>query len=147
MELPWLAVVAQPAVVVEAVGGVGVLLHLCQQDALADGVNGAGWNKENIAFFYWCMMTDFGNSAILQAVSQFLTGDFFFYAIEQLSTRFGINNIPHFGFALAILLLSYVRENVLEDNKDIPRSFQGAPIVLLTACLMSMAFFGFQGLI
>ena len=51
------------------------------------------------------------------------------------------------GFALAILLLSYVRENVLEDNKDIPRSFQGAPIVLLTACLMSMAFFGFHGLI
>ena len=51
------------------------------------------------------------------------------------------------GYALAILLLSYIRENVTEDNKDIPRSFQGAPIVLLTSCLMSIAFFGFQGLI
>ena len=66
-----------------------------------------------------------------------------FNMIECIVYALGIG----IGFALAILLLSYVRENVLEDNKDIPRSFQGAPIVLLTACLMSMAFFGFQGLI
>ena len=64
-----------------------------------------------------------------------------FNMIECIVYALGIG----IGFALAILLLSYVRENVLEDNKDIPRSFQGAPIVLLTACLMS--FFGFQGLI
>ena len=63
-----------------------------------------------------------------------------FNMIECIVYALGIG----IGFALAILLLSYVRENVLED---IPRSFQGAPIVLLTACLMSMAFFGFQGLI
>ena len=66
-----------------------------------------------------------------------------FNMIECIVYALGIG----IGFALAILLLSYVRENVLEDNKDIPRSFQGAPIVLLTACLMPMAFFGFQGLI
>lgn len=66
-----------------------------------------------------------------------------FNMIECIVYALGIG----IGFALAILLLSYVRENVLEDNKDIPRSFHGAPIVLLTACLMSMAFFGFQGLI
>ena len=66
-----------------------------------------------------------------------------FNMIECIVYALGIG----IGFALAILLLSYIRENVLEGNKDIPRSFQGAPIVLLTACLMSMAFFGFQGLI
>ena len=63
------------------------------------------------------------------------------------NVSYGFNMIECIVYALGILLLSYVRENVLEDNKDIPRSFQGAPIVLLTACLMSMAFFGFQGLI
>ena len=99
MELTRFAVIAQTAIVVKAIGSVGIFLYLCQQDALADGVNGAGWNKENIAFFYWCMVADFGNSAILQAVSQFLTSDFLFYTVEQLSTRLGVNNIPHFGFA------------------------------------------------
>lgn len=44
------------------------------------------------------MVADFGNSAILQAVCQLLTSDFLFYTVEQLSIRFGINNIPHFGF-------------------------------------------------
>ena len=33
----------------------------------------------------------------------------------------------------------------IEDN-DIPESFKGTPIVLLTACLMAIAFFGFSGL-
>ena len=66
-----------------------------------------------------------------------------FNMIECIVYALGIG----IGFALAILLLSYVRENVLAGNKDIPRSFQGAPLALLTACLMSMAFFGFQGLI
>lgn len=51
MELTRFAVIAYTAIVVKAIGGVGVFLYLCQQDALADGVNGAGWNKENIAFF------------------------------------------------------------------------------------------------
>ena len=34
----------------------------------------------------------------------------------------------------------------LEYN-DIPKSFQGMPTVLLTAMLMSIAFFGFSGII
>ena len=33
-----------------------------------------------------------------------------------------------------------------EDN-DVPESFKGMPIVLLTAGLMSIAFFGFSGII
>jgi electron transport complex protein RnfA len=38
-----------------------------------------------------------------------------------------------------------VRERT-EDN-DVPESFKGMPIVLLTAGLMSIAFFGFSGII
>ena len=49
------------------------------------------------------------------------------------------------GFALALILMSTIRE-MIEDN-DIPRAFQGSPIVLITASLMSIAFFGFSGLI
>lgn len=49
------------------------------------------------------------------------------------------------GFTIAIVILAGIREK-LEDN-DIPESFKGMPIVLVTAGLMAMAFFGFKGLI
>lgn len=49
------------------------------------------------------------------------------------------------GFTISIVLLAGLREK-MEDN-DIPQSFQGMPIVLVTAGLMSIAFFGFSGLI
>lgn len=51
------------------------------------------------------------------------------------------------GFALALLLMAGIRENIIEGNDRIPHSFQGSPIVLVTAALMAIAFFGFGGLI
>ena len=49
------------------------------------------------------------------------------------------------GFTIAIVLMAGIREKI--EYNDIPESFQGMPIVLLTAGLMSIAFFGFSGLI
>ena len=49
------------------------------------------------------------------------------------------------GYFIAICLLAGIRER-LEGN-DIPYSFQGMPIVLVTAGLMAIAFFGFSGLL
>ena len=49
------------------------------------------------------------------------------------------------GFMIAIVLLAGIREKI--EYNDVPRSFQGSPIVLITAGLMSIAFFGFSGLI
>ena len=49
------------------------------------------------------------------------------------------------GFTIAIVLMAGIREKI--EYNDIPESFQGMPIVLLTAVLMSIAFFGFSGLI
>lgn len=50
------------------------------------------------------------------------------------------------GFTIAIVLMAGLREKI-EYNTDIPKPFQGMPIVLLTAGLMSIAFFGFSGII
>ena len=50
------------------------------------------------------------------------------------------------GFAIAIIIMAGIREKI-ENNYQIPESFKGAPIVLLTAGLMSIAFMGLQGLI
>lgn len=49
------------------------------------------------------------------------------------------------GFAIAIVILASIRERI--EYNDIPESFRGTPIVLLTAGLMAIAFFGFSGLI
>ncbi len=49
------------------------------------------------------------------------------------------------GFMIAIVLMAGVRERI--ENNDIPDSFKGMPIVLVTAGLMAIAFFGFKGTI
>lgn len=49
------------------------------------------------------------------------------------------------GFTLSIVLMASLREKI--QYNDIPKSFQGFPIVLITAGLMAIAFFGFSGLI
>ena len=49
------------------------------------------------------------------------------------------------GFAIAIVIMAGIREKT--EYNDVSESFQGTPIVLLTAALMSIAFFGFSGLI
>ncbi len=49
------------------------------------------------------------------------------------------------GFTIAIVLMAGLREKM--EYNDVPKAFQGMPIVLLTAMLMSMAFFGFSGII
>lgn len=48
------------------------------------------------------------------------------------------------GFALAIIILAGIREKT--ENNDIPKAFKGTPAVLLTSCLMAIAFYGFSSL-
>lgn len=49
------------------------------------------------------------------------------------------------GFTIAIVILAGLREKM--EYNDVPESFQGMPIVLITSGLMAIAFFGFSGLI
>ena len=49
------------------------------------------------------------------------------------------------GFTISIIILAGIREKMAYH--DIPKPFQGMPIVLLTAGLMAIAFCGFSGLL
>jgi electron transport complex protein RnfA len=49
------------------------------------------------------------------------------------------------GFLIAIVLMAGIREKI--EYNDVPEAFKGTPIVLVTASLMAIAFFGFSGLI
>ena len=49
------------------------------------------------------------------------------------------------GFSLVLVLFAALRERIA--MADVPAPFKGAPIALITAGLMSLAFMGFSGLI
>ncbi|MDD3367999.1 MAG: electron transport complex subunit RsxA [Lachnospiraceae bacterium] len=49
------------------------------------------------------------------------------------------------GFTISIVILAGIREKM--EYNDIPESFKGMPIVMITAGLMAIAFCGFSGLL
>lgn len=49
------------------------------------------------------------------------------------------------GFALAVVLLAGVRERIRFN--DVPKPFEGVPILLVVCGLMAIAFYGFTGLV
>ena len=49
------------------------------------------------------------------------------------------------GFTLAICIMAGIRENL--KMADVPESLKGAPITLITAGLLTLAFMGFAGMI
>lgn len=49
------------------------------------------------------------------------------------------------GFAISIIILAGIRER--NEYNDVPESFKGMPITLITAGLMAIAFIGFSGII
>lgn len=79
------------------------------------------------------------NCAVLGVALNNVTDGYNF--IQSVVSGIGIS----VGFTIAIILLAGVREKI--EHNDVPYNFQGSPIVLITAGLMSIAFFGFSGLI
>ena len=59
------------------------------------------------------------------------------------STVFAIANA--LGFGLALIIFSGIRERL--DMANIPEGMKGAPIALLVAGLLALAFMGFAGLV
>lgn len=49
------------------------------------------------------------------------------------------------GFGLALIIFAGIREHL--DLVDIPKGLRGAPIALVTAGLLAMAFMGFSGIV
>ncbi len=49
------------------------------------------------------------------------------------------------GFTIAIVIMAGIREKIEFNN--VPKAFKGSAIVLVTAGLMAIAFFGFSGVI
>lgn len=50
------------------------------------------------------------------------------------------------GFTLAIVLFAGIRERINMVAGDLPKTVRGAPIVLIAAAILSLAFMGFSGI-
>ena len=61
--------------------------------------------------------------------------------LESVINGFGVA----VGFTIAIVIMAGIREKI--EYNDIPETFKGSAIVLVTAGLMAMAFLGFSGVI
>jgi electron transport complex protein RnfA len=78
------------------------------------------------------------NCAVLGAA--FLIIDYDLDFLQSLVYTVGVGA----GYGVAIVLFAAIRERL--TLAPVPRSFQGYPIVFITASLMSLAFLGFKGL-
>ena len=71
-------------------------------------------------------------------------------AIKNVQNEYGIlyGTVNGFatavGFTISIVILASIREKM--EYNDVPESFKGMPIVLVSAGLMAIAFCGFSGI-
>ncbi|GHT66594.1 electron transport complex subunit RsxA [Spirochaetia bacterium] len=79
------------------------------------------------------------NCAILYVTLNNISKEFGF--IESLVYAVGVA----LGFLLALLLLAGIRRRI--KTSPIPAFLKGTPILFICACLLSMAFMGFSGLV
>ena len=79
------------------------------------------------------------NCAILAVTLDNISNGYNF--IESVVYALGVA----FGFLLSLLLLAGVRRRI--RTSPIPAFLKGAPILFVCACLLSMAFMGFSGLV
>ena len=77
------------------------------------------------------------NCAVLGTANTVITQGLDFFQTLMTGISIGL------GFTVALILMAGIREK--QALYDIPRPFAGFPIALVTAGIMSMAFYGFTG--
>ena len=79
------------------------------------------------------------NCAIFALTITNIKSDFTF--IQSIVNSIGAG----LGFLLAMMLFSSIREQL--ESAEPPETFAGLPIILISAAILSLAFFGFDGII
>ena len=79
------------------------------------------------------------NCAVLGVAINNITDGFNF--VESMFSSLGVG----LGFLLAMILFAGVRSRI--ENCPSPKAIQGLPITLIAASIVSLAFFGFSGII
>jgi electron transport complex protein RnfA len=61
--------------------------------------------------------------------------------VESIVSSLGVG----LGFLLAMVLFAGIRSRI--DESEIPESLKGLPVTLIAASFLSLAFFGFEGIV
>ncbi len=89
------------------------------------------------------------NCAVLGVALTVVQKEFSFGGAEPHMLNLGESVVYAFatsvGFGLAMILFAGLREQLSLNN--VPKSFKGIPIALITASILAMAFMGFSGLV
>ena len=114
-----LAVRTHAAIVVNTIGYVGVLLHLGHDDALADRVQCARRDEEAIALMHGHGVQNFRQGVILDALREFLLGNFMVKAVVEERPRLTVQHVPHLGLAILVLVFQRVVVGGMHLNRQI----------------------------
>ncbi len=79
------------------------------------------------------------NCAVLGVTINNMTDGYDF--VESMVSSLGVG----LGFLLAMVIFSGVRSRI--EESEIPEHFKGLPVTLIAASFVSLAFFGFEGII
>ncbi len=79
------------------------------------------------------------NCAVLGVTINNITDGYNF--VESIVSALGCG----LGFLLAMVLFSGIRSRI--EESEIPQSFRGLPVTLIAASFLSLAFFGFAGIV
>ena len=79
------------------------------------------------------------NCAVLGVTINNMTDGYDF--VESMVSSLGVG----LGFLLAMVIFSGVRSRI--EESDIPEHFRGLPVTLIAASFVSLAFFGFEGIV
>jgi electron transport complex protein RnfA len=79
------------------------------------------------------------NCAVLGVTINNMTDGYDF--VQSLISSLGVG----LGFLLAMVIFSGVRSRI--EESDIPEHFKGLPVTLIAASFVSLAFFGFEGIV
>ena len=90
------------------------------------------------------------NCVVLGVAIQVVTNEYNFGFAEGarmlgLGEAMLFSIVTAIGYGLALILFAGIREQL--ELSNVPKSFKGVPIALLTAGIMALAFMGFSGLV
>ena len=116
VQVALLAVLADATVIVHAIGYIGVLLDLGDQDPLADRVKGAGLDEQDVALFHGDSVEHLKQCVLLDPLSKFLSCDLLFETVIKECAFLSVENVPHLCFAILAFVLQ--RESVARVDLD-----------------------------
>src|SRR5579859_8133352 len=105
MERPWFAVQSQASEIVKAIGKVGILFHLKKNQARPERVHRPRWNIGRLIGLGAKAVNEVAGGFFFKCGAQFFFGDAGFQSQQNFSLIVGLDEIPHFTFPCAALIV------------------------------------------